>query len=370
MHDNNDRNLFGFPSAITKMNYIISALKKAQYNVTILATGETQNRFFCYYHLKKVIIDKQQDIVYLHTFGTPFYILRLAARFWTWTQMIYYFLFKVKSNDIILVYHSPLYKWPVKIASFFKNIRLYFEVDEIYNATTYKNATKINNEINYLKNANGYILVNDLMDQLINLQHKPNIICYGDYSYKDIPEKKHNHKIIRLVYAGLIGNQQTDVFLAINAMKHLSADYQLDIAGYGHNEDIAFLKNNIDETNKLLGRTAIHFHGLLKGAAYLSLLSACDIGLCTRILPDHLSNYTFPSKVLVYLGSNLIPLCSPLTCIKKSKINESVVYCEKVNPESVADAVRTIDIANKANANILKILDNQFVLDLQRLFLS
>ena len=368
VHGENDRNLFGFPSAIAKMSYIISALKRAQYKVIVFSTGESQNRNFCYYPRKKVLIDDQEEIVYLNVFSTPFYGFRVVSRIWTWLQMLYYFLFNVKSNDILLVYHSPLYKWPLKIAVFLKKINLYIQVDEIYNATLYQSPKKINKEINSLNIAKGYIFVNDLMNQLFKFKNKPNIICYGDYGNKNTSQKTTKDNIIRLVYAGIIGNKDTDVFIAINAMLYLPEPYQLDIAGYGHKKDIRYLNDKINEINSFLGRQAIVFHGLLNGDTYFSLLSDCHIGLCTRILPDSLSNYTFPSKVLVYLGHDLIPVCSPLTCIKKSKIADSIIYCESIEPNAIAEAILSIDITKKRNNYIIKDLDQQFIIDLQILF--
>ncbi len=364
----NDRNLFGFQSAISKMTYIVSALKRANYSVVVYATGETQNRFFCYYPSKIVTIDNKEKIVYLNTFGTPFYLFKVLSRLWTWVQMVSYFLFNVKPSDIVLIYHSPLYKWPLKIATFFKKLNLYYEVDEIYTATMYKNQAKIDKEIRSLRFADGYILVNDLMSDLIKIKNKPYVVCYGDYSSKYVVKQKKTSGEIRLVYAGLIGNQNWDAFLAIETMQYLPSIYQLDIAGYGYDSDINRLKERIDEINKLLGREDIVFHGLLSGDEYFHFLSKCNIGLCTRVLPDNLSEFTFPSKVLVYLGSNVIPICSPLTCIKNSKIENFVIFCNDVNAKAIAEAILSVDISNKKNNNVLKELDNQFIIDLKNLF--
>ena len=43
------------------------------------------------------------------------------------------------------------------------------------------------------------------------------------------------------------------------------------------------------------------------------------------------------------MSNGLLPVSSPLTCIKKSKVSEYVVFSEEVTPESIAKAVKSIN---------------------------
>ena len=82
-----------------------------------------------------------------------------------------------------------------------------------------------------------------------------------------------------------------------------------------------------------------------------------------------MSNYTFPSKVLAYMSNGLLPVSSPLTCIKNSKVSEYVVFSEEVTPESFAKAGKSINTEFfKYDNSILTKLDQDFIFELKHLF--
>lgn len=365
----NTRNLRIHPSTITKMNYILSALKKANLKVHIFSTAETCNTFFCLYSREKIFIDDYETITYINTFGGPTIFVKVFSRIWAMVQLFFFLLIEVRQNDKVLVYHGMLYKWPIKIALIFKKINFYFEVEELYCAVKLRSIIKIQKEIKYLQNAKGYILVNDLIADKCAFINKPIAICYGDYSMTTLKKGSFSDENIHLVYAGLIEGKSSDVYLAIQTMCHLPTNYKLHILGYGTPKNIKTLKEKVLELNDLLGNECITYDGCLSGMEYFSFLSKCDIGLCTRVLDDRHSVYTFPSKVLVYLGNNLITICSPISSVIHSQVSNYIVFTKNITSQSIADSVLSIKKKqNIVTGNILNLLDEKFVKSLILLF--
>lgn len=56
------------------------------------------------------------------------------------------FNFKVKQDDCVLIYHSLAYVFPIKVFRFFSNRKIYFEVEELFNAVYSNGELKIEKE--------------------------------------------------------------------------------------------------------------------------------------------------------------------------------------------------------------------------------
>lgn len=359
---NNYRNLRVFPSAITKMDYIVSALKRADVKVRIFSLAETSNRYFCHFPRTNIEIDRLESICFIDTIGGPTIIMRLFSRIWMLAQLLHFLLFRVKESDRLLIYHSLVYLWPVKLARRLRSLNIYFEVEELYHAAWQSAEFRLKREIMYLRKAVGYILVNDLIAEKCGLVDKPTVVCYGDYRYNLVKKEEFLDGYIHLAYAGLIDVDGGDVFLAVETMNYLPGGYRLHIMGYGTPEHINLLQIMIDAVNSAFQDTIILYHGYLSGEKYYSLLSKCDFGLCTRVLPDKLSDYTFPSKVLVYLGCKLTPVCSPISSVMKSKIGKFVVFTESVDAKSIAESIMSSKERKFLESdNLLNQMDQDFV---------
>lgn len=359
----NPQNFRSFPSVNTKMDYIISALKNADFKLTLFALGKTisKNKF---YNSKSFEIDEKEKIKYVSTFGNAFPGLKFLSRLWLLLQLLNYLLFVVEKNGCVLFYHTHATMSIIKIARVFKKFNLILEVEEIFQAAWRGSDEKIQKEIKYIQIADAYIVVNDIMAQKCNLEKKPSAVCYGDYRVKGssiiLPINEEN---INLVYAGVLGGLNSDVFLAIETLLYLPKQYKLHVLGYGSAQDILDVNNKISEVNKIIGKEQIKFHGKLLGKEYLDFLATCQVGLSTRVLEDNYSDYTFPSKVLVYLGNNLATVSSSINCIMKSKVADLIYFCDSPQPESVAKAILSIDLKKLQELNqidTLKKLDKDF----------
>lgn len=362
-----NRRIVTQPSGVTKIDYIKCALKKAGYVISLLSLseGSFEHPFFLYKPLT-IEIDKNETLNFISTFCRSNVLLKVISRLWMYLQLWYYLIFEVKRNDYVLIYHSLAYVFPIKVFRFFNNRKIYFEVEELFNAVYGNDKFEIEKEKRYLRKAAGYLLINDLISKLSGFTNK-GVICYGIYSKTDIPKSSFKDGKIHLIYAGVIGNE--DALMAVDMCRFLSRKFYMHILGYGSKTGLFELDSRISEVNEQMGFNIVSYDGCLSGYEYAAFLSKCDIGICTRYLDDTMSNYTFPSKVLAYISNGLLPIVSPLTCIKESKISDCVIFSKEVTAKSFAEAVKSIDTGHlKYENSILTVLDRAFIAELKQLF--
>lgn len=365
----NPNNFHEFPSSNSKMDYIISVIRRLNFNLTIFSLGFPKKKSRLFKKKKTISLDQKTHFVFVSTISLSLSFLSFISKIWLYFQVIYLLLFRIKKGDVVLVYHSFLLNKVVNFCRMFSKFKLIYEVEEIYQAAWQNSNEKIEGEIKSLKNADGYILVNDIMLEKFQLDNKPSVVCYGSYLQNKSNERIVDNKVINLVYAGFIGGLGSDVMLALDTIDLLPDGYFLNVLGYGDMVNIKTMNSKIEKINDLKGKEKVKYFGCLTGDEYDLFLSKCQIGLSTRVLIDEYSDYTFPSKVLVYLCNNLIPVSSKINCISKSKIKESVVFYESNNPESVANSIINIDIDNylEKNNNLVKLLDKEFLKDFNNL---
>lgn len=344
-----------FPSCNNKMHYIINALKSNNFNVNIFSLGEGNN----FKTLKTQKIDDLESITYVSTLPNQSFF-KIISRIWLLFQVLYFLLFQVQKEDVVIVYHTYILLPILKIAKRIKNINLIIEVEEIYTAAWKQTDEQINKEIKDLKIADKYILINDLVAKQCNFT-KPNVVCYGNYKTIFSQSKIINRDEISIVYAGIIEGIDSDIYLAINAMKYLPSNYNLKIIGYGFDNNIVKLKEYISSLDNVV------YDGLLNGDEYRNYLHNCDIGISPRLLEDKYSDYTFPSKVLVYLSHGLITVSTTIKAIKESKVASSIYFIKNLTPKDVADTILKIDYRNLKDANIISELDQCFKEDLKKI---
>lgn len=367
-NNNLNRDLLTFPSAITKIEYIKGALKEASYKVVLFSIAEGQvhnNKFIKADHFK---IDEQEEQIYINTFGRRNLIIKSISRLWMLMQLLFYLLFKVKKNEDILIYHSVAIMSIISIVRVLTTKSIYFEIEESFAAAYGESQSRITAECKYWQNVSGYICVNDIIAEKCQLKGKV-AVCYGEYNSKVNSNNEKEKNKIQILYAGVIEKEGTDAFIAVETALYLRQDYFVNILGYGEDSNIHLLLKRIKEVNSLLGYNGVNYFGCLSGDEYITFLQKCHIGLTTRVLNDSLSDYTFPSKTLVYLCNNLIPVCSPISCIKKSEISEYVSFCEEITPQSVAKTILAIDHNKTIDySDIINQLNKKFVIKLKNLF--
>lgn len=355
--NSNPNGFLEFPGCNNKMSYIIDCLKFNYFFVDVICLGESKENIT--YKSKSIKIDSLENNFFVGT--TSF---KIFSKIYLYLQIINILIFKVKKTDTVIFYHSYYLLFLFKFIKIFKKYNLIIEVEESYKAAWGKSDSEINNEIKNLKGADAYIYVNDLLPNFIE-NTKPYVVCYGDYQVKDtISTTRISSEKKRIVYAGLIAEEyDSDIYLAIKAMKYLDSSYHLSILGYGSDSALKKLKQYIVE-NDLSSK--VIYEGFLKGGDYINFLNNCDFAINPRILSDNLSDYTFPSKVLAYLSVGLPVVSTPIRCIEESKVSDLISFSEGTDPLSFSNAIKKINL----NTNpVFKIesLDKAFIIDLKRL---
>jgi len=360
------RNLLIQPSGVAKMEYIISAIRRSGCTLNVYSPAPTQNNFFTHFPRLTTLVDSNAKITYADTIGGPAMFFKALSRLWSFIQLFLYLL-RVKPNENVLVYHVYQYRHVIKAALLIKKIRLFFEVEEIYSVLWQKSKSRQEAEIEYLGKAFGYIFVNDVIAAQCKFAHKPNVVCYGDYRIKSNLPKSGDGRI-HLVYSGVIGGKNSSVDVPLKAIRFLTDNYQLHITGYGEQKHLDLTMNLIASINADLKREAVVYHGCLDHKTYINLISSFHIGLATSELNPNESLFMFPSKILMYLGVNLSVVASPLACIEKSQLGSVVTLSKDNTPAAIAEAIRSVEISNINNSDVLKKLDEHFVAGLTSLF--
>lgn len=357
------------PSGIAKMTYIKEAIKKGGFELSLFSPICCKSDGFKLISAEKIIVDDAETHYYPFSMGGTNKVIRVISYVLIYIQLFAYLLFHLHHEDKVLLYHSnpdtKIMMWLSSILHF----ELYLELEEIYSAVFHR-YDKIKKE-KYLvgKCAKGYIVVNNIIAEKCRIT-QPFVVCEGQYKmlYFQTKDLRGENCKINVLYAGVL-EDNADVFTAIASAKYLGSDYQMHICGYGNSDVVSKLTNAIKEHNSENYECKIVFYGCLHGEEYEKLLSGCSIGLCSRVLEDELSDYTFPSKVFAYLARNLKVVCTPISCVLKSTVADSVIFSKSTSPESLADAILSIDKVNGINnVSLLNGEHNRFVTQIAYLF--
>lgn len=369
--DKENKNKYSiYPAAITKINYIKSVLKRSGFKIEVFALGLNINKRFSFFKKRSKVIDSNESITFVSTITGPTIFMKFVSKIWLLFQLLWHLIMVVKKEDTVIFYHSYSFMFIVRISRLFNRFRLIYEVEEIYQAAWGNSDKMIKKEILYIsKIADGYIFVNDIMPFKFKLVNKPFVVCYGSYeiSNNKIKKIKSAEEGINLIYAGVIEDEGSDVYLALNSIRYLQENYRLHILGYGEEYHLKKLVKRISEMNLALKKERVFYHGFLSGQEYLDFLSRCDIGLSTRVLDDKFSDFTFPSKVLVYLTNHLFTVSSNITCIRESKVSELIYFYDEATPASVAKTIQEISLNKPFPVNKIAKLDESFRMNLVEL---
>ena len=353
------------PSATSKVSYIKDTLKELGYFVSLFSPIRTKSESLSLSYCQTISIDSQEVQNYPFSFGGKWFIIKWISYFLVYIQLILYLCFKVKKNDIILLYHSNPETRLLGVINIFLKRKVVVEVEELYSAV-FSRWDKIHEEENIIKKCSSYyILVNNIMRERCKFSQSY-VVCEGQYRMiNPVPKTiMDENGYINVLYAGVF-EPDADVFCAIDVAKYLPNNYIVHIAGYGDESVVREVESLI---NNQQCESRIVYHGCLFGDKYEELLKSCSIGLCPRQLEDALSDYTFPSKVFMYLSRNLKVICTPIACVKNSKLSSIISFSKDCTSQSISTSIKEIDsdiIID--NSSYLNLLDTRFKDDLRKL---
>lgn len=348
------------PAADTKMDYIISSLKKVGYDVEVLS--------FCVDDDRKSVFEKKSGyeikkngtrVVFFTNYTSKFRILRVIGRALSWIKIRKYLCKKCLGNESkVVIYHSLAL---LKVIDLFdkKKKRFILEMEEIYADVIGK--TKLRKkEIAAAHKANGYIFPTKMLNSEINNENKPFVIIHGTYQVEMDRKcrifnknlQTDGDKIIHCVYAGTFDPRKGGAAAAAAAAEFLPDDYHIHILGFGSDEEIRNMKDYISKVAKK-STAKVSYDGLLTGEDYIKFIQSCDIGLSTQN-PDAAFNATsFPSKILSYLANGLRVVSIRIPAIEQSDIGDKLFYYDEQTPDQIANAILSVDMSQEYDSRRL-----------------
>lgn len=353
--------------AVVKMNYIVEALNQANYDVCIISPSFIlRNNDFVLEKGGYKNINEHTRLWLPPSIGLK---TKLGKYLSAIIAFVFWFIkiIKLNKNDLLIVYHTPLFSFPIRIAKRLKKFKLILEVEEIYTYAFSRNVKKLKNELILIHTADKYIVVNDLMCDLLKLDFKKAAVCYGPYNMRvsdnslDFKDDK-----IHVVYAGSFSKIKGGVHTAIEAAQFLSDKYVIHILGFGTNNEIEDVKQIINKINNL-SKCKVIYEGEKSGYEYHSFMKGCEIGLNPQNWGDYML-YAYPSKVLAYFNLGLNVITSPLVSLKMSKLNDYLHYTDDESAESLAKKILSIKLISKDKIRfIVNNLHDSFIEDLKKI---
>lgn len=356
-------------AATNKMTYICSAINNAGYEVEIVSASETKNKWK--YKGKEIdILPKTKLRLFLtHAYSNN----KLRRMFCRWNMKIRYcfYLYKnTKKGDSIIVYHSLGYDRAIRLLKKLKKFRLILEVEEIYSDVT-KNEKTRRREETLFSVADAFIFPTELLNEKVNIFHKPSTIIYGTYQVeKDRQCKFENIDLqnkINLLYAGTFDPRKGGAATAVATAVALSEDYHIHIIGFGSEKDRQKLEKQIKHTAEKAA-AGISYDGLYSGEDYIRFVQNCQVGFSTQMPEAAFNTTSFPSKVLSYLANGLRVVSVRLEVLERSAISDLLYYYDEQTPEAIAEVIKKIDFSAPYDSRkIIAALDKKFVKEIGEL---
>ena len=344
-------------SAVTKSTYIANALVRAGNEVEIVSASGTKSNIFCKGGVKQ--LSENLSLRLFDAKPTDNVIKRVLARNFLKKQLRKYLLDNVTENDVLFVYHSLSYMDLVKEVKEKKKPKLILETNEVYADVTGNEKIR-EAEMNFLRSADEYVMSTELLKDKVNPDNKPFTVNYGVFSPEKRLEPLFNDGKIHCVYAGVL-EPRKGAGLAIDCAEFLDEHYHIHIIGFGSEQDISAINSRIDEVGKKTSCT-VTFDGKKSGDEYLRFLQSCQVGFTTQNSDAAFNETSFPSKVLSYLSNGLRVVSVRIKAIEISKVADLMCFYDGDNPENVANAVKSIDLADGYDSRKeLERIDREFV---------
>lgn len=353
-----------FLASNNKLKYIISTLNSLDYIVESYSASRSDDGKFVF----------NTDV-----YGNKYYYLKshcsktkLINKILTLIFKLKYmfFVFKnVKKGDCVFVYHSLFYMKLVKFLKIFKNIKLIYEIEEIYSDVV-KNVRKKKKELLIFTYADAYLFPSYLFLDLLSINRKPYVVIHGSYEIPQIKERiKFNDDKVHIVYAGTFNSVKGGVFNAIDCAKYLNEKFVIHILGRGTNEENEIVISKINQLNSTC-YCKIVYEGQLLGEEFFKFLSKCSIGLSTQKSDGDFNNSSFPSKILTYLSCGLRVISNDIEAVRTSDIGEKVFYYNDLQNSSMSIANQIIKVSKENEAspsNVVLELSNTFYFNIKKL---
>ena len=282
-------------------------------------------------------------------------------------QLFFYLLINTKRNETIILYHSVILSFPIRVAKYLKKFKLILEVEEIYQYAQILPKHMKTSEYKIFYAADSYIFSTEMLNLKINHFKKPYVIIHGSYKIEKVRYSQKNDSKIHVVYAGTLDFKKGGAIVAVDVAKFLPENYHIHIIGFGSEDQLKSIKQAVKKTNEISTST-VSYDGLLRGEKYVEFLQKCHIGLSSQNPKAEYNDTSFPSKILSYMANGLRVVTVRIKAIELSSIGNAVNYYEEQNPEEIAEVIRNLSFNDSYdNKRIIKELDEKFCTNLLEL---
>lgn len=343
-----------------KMNYIIHSLLHLGKKVNVISMSVCAENKFKIYKGEYSSLADNCSLYYFPTFGGNNLIFSKLRILWMRVQLVFFLLFHVNSDDIILAYHSLGYKKIIAWVRKIKKFKLILEVEEIYSDSSLLKEYQKKEEQYLLKEADSYIFASSYLEKSVNpKKNKPSVVVNGNYEVEEKITERFNDNKIHVVYSGTFNAKKGGAYGAIHSAEFLDERYCLHILGFGTNTECSEIKKAIEETQKK-SKAEIRYVGCLPQSDYIEYIQRCHIGLSTQNVSDSaLGDSCFPSKILTYLANGLSVVSGSIPVIRESVVGEYLFYYSEQDPSSIAQTIMQVDV-NRDSRSVLRKLDMDF----------
>lgn len=327
----------GVQAASTKIDYIVQAINKNGITVDLISKSGVTEKGFAF-EAGGVIHQGENTLRHFVSFGCMGSPLRVLSRWLNTLHFIIWFLFNVKRNEEIWVYHSlgycKLMIWLKKIVGF----KLIGEIEEIYQDVHQQTAATSAAEYKFHTICDKFVYPNALLNSICNPLNKPYLVVHG--VYYTIPDMgvRFDDNDVHALYSGTFDPEKGGAQVAIEMTEYLPENYHVHITGFGDEKLVAELKI-LAQSVAAKSRANLSFHGFVSREALNELMQKCHVGLCTQPPHTKLNETSFPSKILNYMANGLVVLCGKNKTITTSAVGDIVSYYESDNMKDIAAAV-------------------------------
>ena len=201
--------------------------------------------------------------------------------------------------------------------------------------------TKLTSKL--LKKYNGYVLLTEAMNELVNSKNRPYIImeglCEPTVEEKKLPTNK-DKKI--LLYSGSL-SKGVGVEMLLQAFKKLNLEgWELHIYGNGE------LKSVVSDCQKSF--PAIQYKGVVPNDQVVQRQKEADVLINPRPTKIRYGNVSFPSKIMEYMVSGTAVLTTRLPGIPKEYFNY-VYLIENDSIEGMKKAIKNVTLLSDEERN-------------------
>lgn len=351
-------------AAARKMDYICNSICETGRNVDIFSPSHIDISDGAFYRAKTKEIRKGVNLYLPSSIGSKNKLIRIFrvmyARLWLFVKLL-----RLSSDDIVIVYHNYNYALPVLISHFVKKYRLILEVEEIYSEIWHLSPFNKWKEKMLLRLVNNHtIFVSEVLRDKFSVD---GLISYGSYEAYcgQIPKRTFKGEI-KLIFSGLTDSERGSGFTAVRTLEYLPDNYTLVVSGPVASKDRESFFAEIKRINRLLGREACRYVGILDQEEFERELLSANIALNPQN-KGRFEDYLFPSKILTYMSFGLPVVSTKGKSIVESQVANVIFFSDDFSPQSVAETVKKVnDDISQDEISMLNVLRENFLSGLEK----